>query len=394
MKRPGRRNSGLSPWMPGSVLRNRLVAISLTGLVASAIAPISLAQQTQALPPPAVVVEPVEVKEVSTPARFTARVEAIETVDIRARVSGFLQRQAFKDGQAVKAGDTLFEIQPDELDALLASAEAQVARAKATQQSAERTLARTLELFARKTVSQAVLDEAQAAFDVATADVQVAEAALRTAELNRSYATIAAPISGSIGRATFTTGNLVGPDSGSLARIVSLDPVRVAFALSETLLVTIRQQEAAGGGIDPNALKLSLNLANGTDHDEPGRIEFIDDEVDPQTGTVTARAVFANPHHILIPGQFVTVSIEEEKPASLPVVPQTAVLQDRDGRFVYLLGSDNTVSQRRIETGARFGNGWAVAGGLSGGEQVVVQGVQRLADGMTVQPAARQPGGT
>ena len=378
--------------MIGRVARTSLMMGGLAAAAAAYTSAMSLAQQS-APPPPAVVVEKVEVQQVSDPARFTARVEAIETVDIRARVTGFLHAVTFKDGQPVKAGDTLFEIEPDQLDALVASARAQVARAEATRGSAERTLARNRDLFARKTVSQATLDDAQAAFDVAAADVQVAEAALNTAELNRSYASIAAPISGSIGRATFTVGNLVAPDSGSLARIVSLDPIRVAFAMSEGLLVTVRQQEARGSTIDPNALKFSLRLANGTEYDEPGRIEFVDDEVDPQTGTVTARAVFPNPHHILIPGQFVTLSVQEKATPNLPVIPQTAVLQDREGRFVYLLGKNNIVSQRRIDTGPRVGNGWAVTEGLTGGEQVVVQGVQRLAEGMTVQPSEGQPVG-
>ena len=329
----------------------------------------------------------------SSPARFTARVEAIEAVDIRARITGFLRSVNFKDGQAVKQGDSLFEIEPDQLDASVVSAQAQLARAEATRGAAERTLTRNRDLFARNTVSQAVLDEAQAAFDVAAADVLVAEATLNTAELNRSYASITAPMSGSVGRALFTVGNLVGPDSGALARIVSLDPIRVAFSMTEGLLVTLRQEEAGGSTFDPNALKLSLRLANGTDYDQPGRIEFVEHEVDPQTGTVTARAVFPNSDHILIPGQFVTVFVGAKEAPSMPVVPQTAVLQDRDGRFVYLLAKDNTVSQQRIATGARVSNGWAVTTGLDGGEQVVVQGVQRLADGMTVQPSEGQPVG-
>lgn len=374
------------------------MAACLGGAAPPFVSSVSFAQQSGArqAPPPAVVVEKIEVQQVSNPAQFTGRVEAIEAVDIRARVTGFLHSVDFKDGQAVKAGDTLFEIEPDQLNALVASARAQVARADATRISAERSLARNRDLLARRTVSQATVDEVQAAFDVASADVQVAQAALDTAELNLSYAHITAPISGSIGRATFTTGNLVGPDSGSLARIVSLDTVRVAFAVTEGLLVTIRQQQASGGGLDPNTLKLSLRLANGTDYGTPGRIEFIENEIDPQTGTVAARAVFPNPRHILLPGQFVTLYVQEKDAPSLPVVPQTAVLQDREGRFVYLLGKDNIVSQQRIHTGARVGNGWAVTKGLDGGEQVVVEGIQRLAQGMTVQPSQGQPvgGGT
>ncbi|WP_349436962.1 efflux RND transporter periplasmic adaptor subunit [Pararhizobium sp. A13] len=378
----------------GPVPRTRLMIVCLAGAAAIYISPISFAQQPDGrLTPPAVVVEKIKVQQVSNPARFTARVEAIAAVDIRARVTGFLRAVEFKDGQTVKAGDTLFEIEPDELEALVASARAQVARAEATRKSAEQTLVRNRNLNTQRTVSQAALEEAQAAFEIAAADVQVAEATLRTAELNLSYARIAAPISGNIGRATFTVGNLVGSDSGSLARIVSLDPMRVAFAMTEGLLVTFRQQEAGGGAFDPDTLQLSLRLANGTEYDKPGRIEFVENEVDPQTGTVTARAVFPNPHRILVPGQFVTLYVQEKEMPRLPVVPQTAVLQDREGRFVYLLGANNTVSLRRIDTSARVGSGWAVNKGLDGGEQVVVQGIQRLAEGMTVQPSEGQPVG-
>jgi len=383
----------------GTHLSSACLTIVCLASVALHTAPVSLAQQPggrPAGPPPAVIVEKVEKQQVNSPARFTARVEAIETVDIRARVTGFLQSVKFDDGQAVKAGDMLFEIDPSELEASVASARAQLARAEATRTSAERTLARNRDLFARKTVSQAVLDDAQAGFDTAVADVQAAGAALDTAQLNLSYTRIAAPISGSIGRANFTVGNLVGPDSGSLARVVSLDPIRISFAITEGLLVTLRQRGAGGDNIDPNALKLSLKLANGTEYEEPGHLDFVENEVDPQTGTVIARAVFPNPHHILIPGQFVTLSVQERNVPDLPIVPQTAVLQDREGRFVYLLGANNTVSQRRIDTGARVGAGWAVTAGLNGGEQVVVQGVQRLADGIMVQPSEGQPvgGGT
>jgi membrane fusion protein (multidrug efflux system) len=373
----------------------RLTMACLAGAAVLCLGSVSLAQQPGAgqPPPPAVSIEKVAVQPVSSPARFTARVEAIEAVDIRARVTGFLHSVTFKDGQAIKAGAELFEIEPDQFEAQVASAQAQVTRSRATRDAAKRTLDRNRNLFARNTISQAVLDAAQADYDVAAADVQIAEAALNTAQLNLSYVRITAPISGNIGRAAFTAGSLVGPDSGSLARIVSLDPIRVAFSITEGLLVTIRQQEAGGSPIDAGTFKLSLRLANGTNYDEPGRIEFVDQEVDPQTGTVTARAVFPNPNHILIPGQFVTLLIEPKDVPIMPVIPQASVLQDRQGRFVFLLANNNTVSERRIETGPSVGNGWAVTSGLSGGEMVVVQGIQRLKDGMTVQPSEGQPVG-
>ncbi len=370
-----------------------LVSLVFAGTLCAAGA--SLAQQppVESVPPPAVVVEEIAVKEVSSPVQFTARVEAIAAVDIRARVTGFLRAVNFRDGQTVQAGDALFEIEPEQLEAAVASARAQVARAEAVRTSAERTLARNQALFDRSTVSQAGLDEAQAAFDIAVADVQVATAALNTAELNLSYAWIEAPISGSIGRAVFSKGDLISPDSGALARIVSLDPIRVAFAVSEGLVVTLRQQEIGRTRDERSPLELSLRLPNGSEYDHSGQIDFVEDEVDPQTGTVTARAVFPNPDGILLPGQFVTLYVREKDVPKRPIVPQSAVLQDREGRFVYLLGADSIVSEQRIETGARVGNGWAVLQGLKGGEKVIVQGIQRLADGMTVRPSQGQPVG-
>jgi membrane fusion protein (multidrug efflux system) len=376
--------------MTRHILSALAVAILSSGIAAFCLGSPTRAQQAGA-PPPAVVVEKVKTLDVSDSARLTARVEAIEAVDVRARVTGFLSNVSFREGHAVKAGDALFEIEPTQLDARIASARAQLARAEATRKSAERTLSRNRDLFARNTVSQAVLDDSETAADIAAADVLIAQAALETAVLDRSYANIAAPISGSIGRAMFTAGNIVGPDSGPLARIVRLDPIRVAFSISEKLLVSVRQRQAAGARIDPDSLEFSVRLANGTDYAEAGQIDFVDYEVDQSTGTVTARAIFPNPYNVLIPGQFVTLHVREKDTPTLPVVPQTAVLQDRDGRYVYLLGKDNTVSQRRIDTGARVTNGWAVTDGLDGGEQVVVQGIQRLAEGMTVQPSEGQP---
>lgn len=366
-----------------------VVALTLSGLSSPGLAQAPGAGQA---PPPAVVVERIEIREVSNPAEFNARVEAIEAVDLRARVQGFLRTVDFEAGSIVEEGDLLFEIEPDQYQIDVASAEAQLSRAEAARLAAEQTLVRTRELVQRQTVAQATLDDAQAAFDVASADVEVAQAALQAAELNLSYTRITTPITGRIGRATYTQGNLVGPESGALARVVQLDPIRVVFSITEGLVTTLRQQEAEGPGvIDPNALNLTLRLPNGTDYEHSGQIDYVETEVNPRTGTVAVRIVFPNPDHLLIPNQFVTLTVREPDAPTLPVVPQTAVLQDQEGRFVYVLGEDNTVSQRRITTGARVENGWAVTEGLSGGEPVIVQGIQRLSEGMTVQPSQNQP---
>jgi len=183
-----------------------------------------------------------------------------------------------------------------------------------------------------------------------------------------------------------TVGNLVGPGSGALARIVQLDPVRVVFSVTDRALVSLRQQEAAGQAITPQQFKLSLVLANGSTYPQRGTIQFIDNEVSTQTGTVAVRALFANPDQILVPGQVVAVQLLDEAIGELPVVPMAAVLQDRQGKYVFVLGQDNRVSRRPIVTGARIGNRWAVTSGVKAGEQIITQGLQRIADQQLVSP--------
>lgn len=360
-----------------------IVAIALAGAAGA---------QSPAEPPPAVVVEQIELQPVSDTAAFNARVEAIESVDLRARVGGFLQSVGFEAGQFVEPGTLLFEIEPDQYEAGLASARAQLSGANARRTAAERNLARIEELVQRDVGAQATLDQSRSEFESAAADVLAAEAAVTGAELNLSYTRIEAPIAGVIGRATLSVGNLVGPDAGILARIVQLDPVRVVFSIPEGLLVNLRQ-EANGGDITAIDLRLRLRLPNGTEYEQDGTPEYIASEVDPQTGTIAVRIVFPNPDRLLVPGQFVTLYAGDSDPPQMPIVPQTAVLQDRDGRYVYLLGDDNSVAQRRITTGVRVGSGWAVTEGLEGGETVVVQGIQRLAEGMSVQPSQAEPTG-
>jgi len=374
-----------------SVVRRSVTAAIVSMLWALPLQP-GLAQQAPAGAAPPVVVRKVELAPASAPLRFNGQVEAIEAVDIQARVTGFLKEKAFEQGSAVKAGDLLFEIEPDQMQAAVMSAQAQVARAEAAQNAARQTLSRTRTLANRNTASQAALDEAQAAFDIATADVQNAEAALNNARLNLSYTQVRSPIDGTIGRSLFTVGNLVGPSMGPLARIVQLDPVRVVFSIPDRALVAIRQKEAGGGTVNPGSFRLTLTLANDTQYGERGTIQFIDNEVSAQTGTVAVRALFANPNHILVPGQVVAVSLLDETVGELPIVPMSSVLQDRQGKYVYVLNEGNTVSRRPVTTGARIDNGWSVTDGLNAGETIVVEGLQRIADGQAVSPRDPIPG--
>ena len=361
----------------------------MAALIGLAFVAPATAQPTQ--PPPAVVVAEVVAEPVSRPAEFVGRVEAIRSLDIRSRVQGFITEVPFEEGSAVRAGDTLFVLDPAQHEAELASAEAQLSRAQATAEEAQRSLGRSTELRRSNTVPQARVDEAQAAFDAARADVLAAEAAVRLARLTLSYTRIEAAIDGRIGRANFTTGALVGPDSGALARIVQLQPLRVVFSVTEGMIVDFREAQRREGAAAPD-LALQLRLPNGSPYDLPGRFDFLDSEVSGNTGTVAIRAIFDNPDEILLPGQFVTVIVAARAPERRPLVPFSAVQRDREGPFVFVLGENDTVTRRRIETGARLPRGWSVSGGLEAGETVVVQGTQRLRDGLVVRPARQGEG--
>ncbi|HSH84977.1 MAG TPA: efflux RND transporter periplasmic adaptor subunit [Guyparkeria sp.] len=339
-------------------------------------------------PPPAVVVAEVSAQPISDPARFSGTVEAIQEVDIVARVQGFIDEIAFKAGDRVAEGDVLFRIESAPYAAAVAGAEAQLAQAKAQLLNANQELSRQQTLRERSVASQAALEAAVAAQAVARAGVEIAVANLERARIELGYVEIVAPFAGEIGRELFSRGALVGPTSGPLARLVNTDPVRVVFSISDRVLLAIRRKNAGSKAPD---LAFRLELANGESYHEPARIEFIANEADPITATVPVRLIVENSDRLLIPGQFVEVVVGPADPPVLPVVPQTAVLQDRDGRYVYVLGENDTVTQRRIEVDSLVQGGWAVTDGLEAGEVVVVQGLQRLADGMTVTPSAAAP---
>ncbi|WP_207459019.1 efflux RND transporter periplasmic adaptor subunit [Azospirillum sp. SYSU D00513] len=361
-------------------------AVLLAALIACG--PVLAQTGAPAGPPPAVTTVPVQARDVAPTAEFIGRIEAIQSFEARPRVEGFLREVAFSDGQDVKAGDLLYVIEPGPYEAVLASARAQLTRAEASLRQAEQSYQRVEELRGRGNVSQAQLDEAIAARDIAQADVLAARAAVQTAELNLSYTRIASPIDGRIGTTAVTVGNLVTPSTGALANVVQLDPIRVVFSVSDRDLMAVQQQHE---GLSPQELVKRyvprLRLANGADYAQEGRVEFVDNRVDPATGTIAIRAVFPNPQRSLLPGQFVTVLIRPEQTERRPVVPVAAVQQDREGRFVLVLDAENRVSQRRIEPGAQMEQMLAVEKGLQEGETVILDGAQKVRPGMVVQPS-------
>ncbi|BBO81594.1 hemolysin secretion protein D [Desulfosarcina ovata subsp. sediminis] len=357
-------------------------------LITVAVIPHARAQSPGQAPPPMVEVAVIEEKAVNPPMEHVGRVEAIQAVDVQARVQGYLEQVKFTEGSRVKAGNLLYVIEQAPYTAQVKADAAKAAEARAAL-SKTRQYRERLQSVRSGGVSKTDLETALADEQEARAKVDQADATLDVSRLNLDYTTIKAPIRGRIGASNVTRGNLVGPDSGPLARIVQLDPIRVVYSVSESDRVDVLLDfQSQGHTIDDakQDLVLHLRLPNGAMYDRPGRIEFTDNEVDRTTGTVAVRAVFDNPDEILLPGQFVTVVLSLANPQKMPVVPQRAVLEDQKGQYVFVVGADNRVQRRNITTGLTVETEWAVKSGLMTGETVIVSGVQKVRSGQTVNP--------
>ena len=336
-------------------------------------------------PPPTVTVEAVSEQEVNPPSDYVGRVEAIQAVDLRARVEGFIEHIKFREGGKVKAGDLLYLIEQAPYKAKVNEAAAKVADADASLTEARQYL-RRLQSVRSGGVSATDIEAAVSAELKAKALLQQAQASLEQAELDLGYTIIKAPISGRIGRTTYTKGNLVGPASETLARIVQIDPIRVVYSVSENDLVNDKLAREGGCAQDSeNRLVPRIQMPDGQMYPAAGRLDFVDNQVDAGTGTIAVRAVFDNPDGILLPGQYVNVLIRCSEGKRLPVVSQSAVQEDREGRYVFVVDTENRVQQRRITTGAAIGTNWPVESGLMTGETIIVQGVQKVSPGQIVE---------
>ena len=338
------------------------------------------ANAQQAAPPPAVLVQPAELRSMTKQAEFVGRAEALEKVDLRARVQGFLGPRLFKDGDEVKEGQVVFTIEKEPFEAAVDQRKAQLAAAQATLANADQQLARTAELTRKGNAPVAQLDQRTAEEGQAKAAVMEAEANLRDAQIQLSYTDIKSPISGRIGRAVVSPGNLVGPDSGVLATVVKDDPMQVLFSVTQSEMLEARDSEVTG------KVRARVRLANGSLYSEKGRVDFLDVQVNPRTDGQTVRATFPNPDDILTSGQTVRVIIEEKGGDKVVVIPQSAVAIDQTGPYVFVVGQDNKVEQRRVRLGANREGLAVVDEGVEPGERVVVQGQQRIRAGMTVAP--------
>ena len=346
------------------------------------------ANAQQNAPAPAVLVQPAELRSMTKQAEFVGHAEALEKVDLRARVQGYLGPRLFKDGDTVKENQVVFTIEREPFEAAVDQRKAQLAAAEATLANAEQQFQRTAELARKGNAPIAQLDQRKAEQGQAKAAVMEAEANLRDAQIQLSYTEIKTPISGRIGRAVVSPGNLVGPDTGVLATVVKDDPMQVLFSVTQREMLEARDSEVTG------KVRARVRLANGSLYDEKGRIDFLDVQVNPRTDGQTVRAMFANPDDILTSGQTVRVIIEEKGGDKVVVIPHSAVAIDQTGSYVFVVGQDNKVEQRRVRLGATREGLAVVEEGVEPGDRVVVQGQQRIRAGMTVAPQlASSPAG-
>ena len=393
--------------------------------------------------PMAVTVAAVAQQDVPVHGQYVGQTEAVRTVEVRARVEGFLERQVAPDGADVKAGDLLFVIDPRPFEASLRQAQANVARNRAqlsqaeaalvqreaevqqAQANLERDLAqlenartqeqryRTLlqqELVAREQYDQmrtnmtalqatvqadrAAFENAKAALGAARATIENARAAIRadeavadSARLQLGYTTIRSPLDGRMGRAEVRVGSLVGrSDSTLLATVSTLDPMYVSFSVSEREALQVWRRRQAEMRARPDAAGITITLPDDSAYPQAGRLDFVDRAVDPRTGTLALRATFPNPERLLQPGQYVRLRVLLEERAGALLVPQAAVQESQGSASVFVVGPDQTVQARTVRVGPRFGTMWVVEEGVKPGEHVVVKGLQQIRVGMRVEP--------
>jgi membrane fusion protein (multidrug efflux system) len=347
--------------------------------------------------PPAVGVARAERRPVTESTEFTGRIEAVNRVDIRARITGFIQERAFQEGQEVRAGSVLFRIERAPFEAALEQARANVASAQAQLENARVALQRARELRQTGAGTQVAFDNAQAQERTANAQLLGAQAAVRIQEIELAYTEIVSPIDGKIGRAFLTPGNVVSPNlTEPLATVVSQDPMRVAFPVSTRAAGELRTRYEGRGGAA--AVLVRVRLPSGTIYPHPGRIDFVDTQVDRNTDSILVRALVPNPRRSEVPmgqpgdrelidGQFVTVSVEGTEPVQALVLPRASVLQDQGGNYVLVVGEENRAQRRPVRLGRTINVDVVVEEGLQGGETVIVDGLQRVRPGQPVNPA-------
>jgi len=341
------------------------------------------------MPPPEVSIVTIEPQRVVMTTELPGRLEATRVAQVRARVSGIVQKRVFREGSDVRAGDVLFRIDPAPYQATYNSAQASLARAEANLAQTSLKAQRYKPLVETNAISKQEYDEAVTAQKQAVADVAAAKAALETARLNLGYATVNAPISGRIGRALVTEGALVGQGEATpLAVIQQIDPIYVNLTQSASEVLQLRRAMASGQlqRAGKGEAKVTLVTEDGQPYPHAGKLLFSDLTVDESSGAITLRAEFPNPERMLLPGLYVRARLEQAETENAILVPQQAVQRSPSGASVMVVGADGKVAAQPVTTKGTQGNAWVIGEGLKAGDRVIVEGIQKVKPGAPVKP--------
>jgi RND family efflux transporter MFP subunit len=378
----------------GNMQTGRLALIGVLSLAGLSLAALTVGRgnAAPAAPPvPAVTVAEVPQREVTEWDEFTGRLEAVDQVEIHPRVSGYIRRVAFDEGREVKKGEVLFEIDPRPYQADLARTEAELERARSAESLAKSDVQRASKLVDMQAISREEFDSRTSAVAQGGATVRAAEAAVQTARLNLDWTRVRSPIAGRVSNAQVTAGNLVqaGPPAGAvLTTVVSVDSMYLYFDSDEQTYLRYGAEARSSGGTNWRTARLPvyLGLANEAGFPHEGRLDFVDNQLDPRTGTIRARAVFSNRSRALTPGLFARVKLVGTEKLTASLVRDAAIGTDQDRKFVLVVGPGDTLAYRPIVPGRLADGLRIVTSGLKPGERVVVNGLMRVRPGMKVAP--------
>lgn len=371
----------------------RMAGIWLAGALATVAVSAANAQGGPAGPPAVGVMEAVK-RPITEVNEFLGRIEAVNRVSVVARDTAFLDKRFFVEGSEVKTGDLLYRLERGPFEADLKSKQAQVAQLQATLVNAKLTTDRARTLLSGPAGQQSTYDAALANQQSLEAQIQAAQAQVDLSQINLDYTEIHSPIDGMIGRTAVTEGNVVTPSSGALTTIVSQDPMYVTFPVPVREGLVLRNRYATRGGF--KAVVIRVRLTDGRLYDQVGELNFVNNSIAQNTDTITLRGTIPNPPlpnlgprltlRELTDNEFVTVLLEGVEPVEVLAIPRSAVLSDQQGEFVYVVGADNKAEQRRIQLGQSTSTVAAVTSGLSAGEKVIVEGLQKVRPGQPVAP--------
>jgi len=368
---------------------NNVIKLALLPITAAVLAACARNEAAEAPPaPPAVAAAKVVQKAVTEFDEFTGRFEAVERVDIRPRVSGYIVSVNFQQGHTVKKGDVLYVIDPRPYQAALKHAQADVARAKTQLALAQSERERATKLIEKRAISREEFDARTSGSEAASANLAAAEAAVESAALDLSFTQVRAPISGVVGRAEITAGNLVSAGQTQLTTVVSIDPIYVSFDGDEKVYLKHVGLDQLAGGKSQRGLDTPLwvGLADEQGYPHEGSLVFLDNELDPATGTIHARALFKNPDRHFTPGMFARVKLTGSAKYDALLINDSAVGTDQSVKFVLKVGADNKVEYTPVKLGPLIDGLRVVREGLKVDDVILVKGLQQVRPGMPVQP--------